>query len=175
MLPTSQLSLWIRAFRSEVIQATFRRLRIECVSSGNPHTVVIALLLLTSNANAGVRRVWAVNDSEKIERDATNHPASARNSVWDGRVVRVFGARNEVVAFQVIVEADARGVGALSVRLPTPGLGARPYHVPPSVGGSHRLRRPSHSNLCSILHARHDAVACVVGVRARIGGSPDRS
>ena len=65
-----------------------------------------ALLLVATGAEAGIRRVWAVNDGEKIERDAKNHPASARNSVWDGRVVHVFGARNEVVAFQVIVEAD---------------------------------------------------------------------
>jgi hypothetical protein len=81
-------------------------------------SLVVALLLLASTANAGIRRIWAVNDGEKIERDAKNHPASARNSVWDGRVVRVFAARNEVVAFQVIVEADARGIGALSLQLP---------------------------------------------------------
>jgi hypothetical protein len=74
--------------------------------------------MLTANAHAGVRRIWAVNDGEKIERDATNHPASARNSVWDGRTIHLFGGRNEIVAFQVIVEADARGIDALSLRLP---------------------------------------------------------
>ena len=75
-------------------------------------------ILLADPAWADVRRVWAVNDGEKIERDAVDHPAAARNSVWDGRVVRLFGARNEIVAFQVIVEADARGIRELSVRLP---------------------------------------------------------
>ena len=70
------------------------------------------------HAQADVRRVWAVDDGEKVERDARNHPASARNTAWDGRVVRLFGARNEIVAFQVIVEADARGVRELSLRLP---------------------------------------------------------
>ena len=81
--------------------------------------ICLILIMMTSPAlaTAGVRRVWVVNDGEKIERDATNHPASARNSAWDGRVARVFGARNEIVAFQVIVEADAKGIGALSVRL----------------------------------------------------------
>ena len=69
-------------------------------------------------ANAGVRRVWVVNDGEKVERDALSHPAAARNSAWDGRRVYIFGARNEIVAFQVVVEADARGIKALSVRLP---------------------------------------------------------
>src|SRR5256885_5911754 len=80
-------------------------------------TVLVVLMMLPSLANAGVRRVWVVNDGEKIEQDALNHPASARNSAWDGRVARIFGARNEIVAFQVIVEADAKGVDALSVRL----------------------------------------------------------
>ncbi len=78
-----------------------------------------ALIVLAAGcAEAGVRRIWAVNDGEKIERDALGHPAAARNSAWDGRTVRVFGARNEVIAFQLIVEADARGIEALNVRLP---------------------------------------------------------
>jgi len=80
--------------------------------------IVSALLTMCAlPAAAGVRRVWVVNDGEKIERDATNHPASARNSAWDGRVAHIFGARNEIVAFQVIIETDTRGVGALSIRL----------------------------------------------------------
>jgi hypothetical protein len=81
--------------------------------------LLLALVLLATRADAGVRRVWAVNDGEKIERDATAHPAAARNSVWDGRAIHLFAARNEIVAFQVIVEADERGVDALSVRLPS--------------------------------------------------------
>src|SRR5258706_1153292 len=85
---------------------------------GRIFALAIGLLVLANDASAGVRRVWAVNDGEKVERDAKNHPAIAQNYVWDGHLVHVFGARNEVVAFQVIVEADARGVGALSVRLP---------------------------------------------------------
>jgi hypothetical protein len=89
---------------------------------------IVAATIITSlvarGADAGVRRIWAVNDGEKIERDARDHPASARNSAWDGRTVRISGARNEVVAFQVIVEADERGIDRLSVRLPELGSGA---------------------------------------------------
>ena len=81
-------------------------------------TVALAVLMCPTVANAGLRRVWVVNDGEKIERDALNHPAATRNSAWDGRIGRIFGARNEIVAFQVIVEADARGIKALSTRLP---------------------------------------------------------
>jgi len=80
--------------------------------------VILAVLICPpAVASAGLRRVWVVNDGEKVERDARNHPAAARNSAWDGRVARIFGARNEIVAFQVIVEADARGINALSVGL----------------------------------------------------------
>ena len=79
--------------------------------------VILAVLICPAVANAGLRRVWVVNDGEKVERDALNHPAAARNSAWDGRVARIFGARNEIVAFQVIVEADARGINALSMHL----------------------------------------------------------
>jgi len=88
------------------------------VKAGRPGVLALAFLLASVSAHAGVRRVWAVNDSEKVERDDTKHPAAARNSAWDGRIVRVFGARNEIVAFQLMVEADARGINALSVRLP---------------------------------------------------------
>ena len=69
-------------------------------------------------AEGGVRRIWAVNDGEKVKRDARDHPARSGNSAWDGRRVRVFGARNEIVAVQVIVEADGRGINRLKLALP---------------------------------------------------------
>jgi len=75
-------------------------------------------LLLGGSATAGVRAVWAVNDGERVERDDLAHPARSGNSAWDGRRISIFGARNEIVAFQVIVEADDRGLGAVSVSLP---------------------------------------------------------
>ena len=79
----------------------------------------LVLVLTASTAHAEIARVWAVNDGEKIERDARDHPLGARNSAWDGKAVRLSGARNEVVAFQVIVEANAGGIRELSLRLPT--------------------------------------------------------
>jgi len=74
--------------------------------------------LLAGVAHADVRHIWAVNDGEKIERDARDHPARARNSVWDGKAVHVFAARNEIIAFQIIVEAGPRGIRDLSIKLP---------------------------------------------------------
>src|SRR5437773_8797727 len=108
-----------------------------------PTLALLIALLAASNADAGVRRVWAVNDGEKVERDARDHPASAHNSAWDGRVVHVFGARNEVIAFQVIVEADGSGVRALSVRLPMlASTTDRIQYRPPAADPSDYVDRP---------------------------------
>jgi hypothetical protein len=69
-------------------------------------------------ASADVKAVWAIGDGDKVDRDDLAHPGRHRNGVWDGTGIRLFAARNEIVAFQVIVEADGRGIGALSVALP---------------------------------------------------------
>src|SRR5262245_12830233 len=61
--------------------------------------------------------IWAVGDGEKIERDDLNSPLKRANSLWNGRVIKLFGARNEIIAFQLIVEAGDRGVETLSVSL----------------------------------------------------------
>ncbi|GAA0956330.1 hypothetical protein GCM10009554_65660 [Kribbella koreensis] len=62
--------------------------------------------------------LWAVSDGEKVDADDLANPHKRRNSAWDGHTARTFGARNEVVAFQLVAEAGAAGIGALSVRLP---------------------------------------------------------
>ena len=54
--------------------------------------------------------VWVVDDGEKIRRDATDTPFEhgVGNPVWQpGQPVRLFAMRNESVAMQVVVEADA--------------------------------------------------------------------
>jgi hypothetical protein len=77
-----------------------------------------ALLLAASPAGAGVAAVWAVSDGERVERDDRAHPLKSRNAIWDGHTVKLAAARNEIVAFQVVVEADSRGIAALSASLP---------------------------------------------------------
>src|SRR5215470_1010163 len=69
-------------------------------------------------ALCSVRTIWAVNDGEKVERDDLNNPNKRENSAWDGRKVKIFGARNEIIAFQLIVEADQDGIKRLAVTLP---------------------------------------------------------
>lgn len=100
-------------------------------------------ILAADKADAGVQSIWAVSDGEKVGRENHAHPLKARNAVWDGKAVRLFGAKNEIVAFQVIVEADAKGLNAVSVALPGLGKGdARIAYAPPAADPSLSASRP---------------------------------
>ena len=69
-------------------------------------------------AVCSVRVIWAVNDGEKVERDDLSNPNKRENSAWDGHKIKIFGARNEIIAVQLIVEADQSGIEHLKVSLP---------------------------------------------------------
>jgi hypothetical protein len=94
--------------------------------------------------------IWAVSDGEKIERDDLNNSLKHANSVWsdsrpNGRKVKLFGARNEVIAFQLIVEAGNRSVDALSVsfrELTRKGGGTRIRYAPPTDDPTNFVGRP---------------------------------
>lgn len=49
--------------------------------------------------------IWAATDGVKVEKFDLDHPYKTGNQAWDGDTVRIFGALNEIVAFQVIVQA----------------------------------------------------------------------
>jgi hypothetical protein len=64
--------------------------------------------------------VWANEGGDKVTRDelrATGHPTSVVNSVWDGRCIKTFGAKNEVVSFNVVLEAATSKAATVSVSL----------------------------------------------------------
>jgi hypothetical protein len=105
----------------------------------------VLLGVLPHVCGAGARAIWGVNDSEKVDRDDLNHPCKNSNSTWDGKTVRLFGARNEIVAFQLIVEADGKGIERLSARLPglaQKGGGARIVYTAPERDPSRYAGRP---------------------------------
>jgi hypothetical protein len=84
--------------------------------------LLIAALVLSAcevHAQTGITRVWAVDDGEKVRQDDLAHWAatSANNIVWDGRRVSLFSARNEVVAFQLIIEAGPAGAQQVTVEI----------------------------------------------------------
>lgn len=65
-----------------------------------------------------INAIWAVNDGEKVALDDLNNPNKASNTAWNGKRVKIFGGRNEIIAFQLIVEAGPKGIDSLSVSLP---------------------------------------------------------
>lgn len=132
------------------------------------------LLIGAGRAEADVRRVWAVDDGEKVERDARNHPASARNTTWDGGTVRLFAARNEIVAFQVIVEAGARGVRELSARLPALASARdRIVYQPPRADPTDFVGRPIQLFAVNYMHLTSPSHASWVFTRGSPAAPPD--
>jgi len=96
--------------------------------------LLLTLLTLPANTLASISTIWAVNDGEKVERDDLNNPNRKQKLAWDGRKIKIFGARNEIIAFQVIVEAGTDGIRQLSARLPSlrqqKGSGRITYFAP---------------------------------------------
>jgi hypothetical protein len=128
-----------------------------------------------ARANAGVRGIWAVNDGVKVDRDARDDPARTGNSVWDGRRVHVFGARNEVLAFQVIVEADADGIQRLAVSLPRlagPGGSALVYR-PAAADPSDYVDRPIQLFVANYMHVAMPSHASWVYARGSAAAPAD--
>jgi cell wall-associated NlpC family hydrolase len=93
----------------------------------------------------GVNSVWGVSDGEKIEKDDLTNVNKASNSAWDGHKIKVFGSRNEIVAFQTIVEASDAGILGMDASLPQlvqrGGTGVIKY-TPPAVDPTQYADRP---------------------------------
>src|ERR1051325_1972510 len=124
----------------QVDAPTCFRARVRCVA-----LLAAALLIPHGGAEAAVHRVWACNDGEKIEQDDLANANVSRNSAWDGRKIKIFGARNETIAFQVIVEADGGGIAKLSAALPElrrRGGGGRIVYAPPAADPTDYVGRP---------------------------------
>ncbi|MDP8235736.1 MAG: hypothetical protein P9M08_05095, partial [Candidatus Erginobacter occultus] len=91
-------------------------------------------------ADSGITAIWANSGEEKVVRSdlrASSDPVAVLNSFWDGTTVRIEGARNEVVALALHLEASAAGASAVSVafsRLAGP-FGAAIESVPASGEG----------------------------------------
>jgi hypothetical protein len=81
--------------------------------------VAAAFAMLASSAvraaPSGISAVWASEGGDKVMRhERRAEQGSPKNTVWDGATVRVFGAKNEVVNFVVVLES-ARGARDVSV------------------------------------------------------------
>ena len=102
--------------------------------------LALPLLLATRPVHADLASIWAVDDGEKIFRDDLTNPleaGGADNSVWNGTTVSLFAARNEIVAFQLILEADGAGASSVNVTVSDLANGAD------TIAGSHPLPTPN--------------------------------
>jgi hypothetical protein len=64
--------------------------------------------------------VWANEGGDKVTRDelrASTNPSSVTNSVWDGHCIKVFGAKNEVVSFNLVLESAKGPASKVGVSL----------------------------------------------------------
>ena len=67
-----------------------------------------------------IAHVWANDGGDKVTRDelrATNSPGAVYNSVWDGGAISLFGARNEVIGFNLVLEAPTATATGVEVSL----------------------------------------------------------
>src|SRR5687768_2275268 len=106
---------------------------------------VLSYLAIPLVSRASVRLIWALNDGEKLERDDLNNPNKSANSAWDGKRIKIFGARNEIIAFQLIIEADKSGISGLRVSIPElthAGGAARIKYVAPATDPTNYVDRP---------------------------------
>lgn len=78
--------------------------------------------------NLGNVSVWANDGGDKVVQEETrSFTQDIRNSHWDGTTIRTFGARNEVVSFNVVV--DNRGVDLSDVRVDFNRLDSANYQL----------------------------------------------
>src|SRR5947209_7172265 len=67
---------------------------------------------------SGITAIWANDGEDKVTQNelrASQNPAGVHNCVWDGAHIKLFGAKNEVVSFNLILEARAAAARNISV------------------------------------------------------------
>lgn len=81
--------------------------------------LVLCLIVsaLPAYAASDISAIWANDGEDKVTRDElrVHHGTNVVNSAWSGTTITIFGGRNEVLAFNVILEAAAKTAGNVSV------------------------------------------------------------
>ncbi len=86
---------------------------------------------------SGITRVWGVDDGERIKKTNLTHPlaTSSSNKVWNGSSISLFGARNEVIAFQLIIQGNSTGATGVNVTLDSLRKSTTPTYTIKNTGG----------------------------------------
>ena len=72
------------------------------------------------SGSTALTAVWANEGGDKVTQDelrATGHTTAVVNSVWDGKCIKTFGAKDEIVSFNVVLEAATSKASKVSVSL----------------------------------------------------------
>lgn len=77
---------------------------------------LVLLVVMPAAGRAAITAIWANSGDEKIPRDDLRAASGANvlSTVWDGSTIRLFGARNEIVSFNLVLEAES---GASNVQV----------------------------------------------------------
>ena len=73
-------------------------------------------------ANSQIVNLWANEGGDKVARHelrASIDPSAVLNSAWDGAAIALFGAGNETVSFNLVLEAPLADATNVSVELTT--------------------------------------------------------
>lgn len=102
--------------------------------------LIILFSAVRGQNTSNITAIWANEGGDKVtsnELRASSDPGSVLNSVWDGTKVKLFGGKNEVVAFNLILEAPTTAVSnvTLSFDTLTGPEGATISSVPTSGNG----------------------------------------
>jgi hypothetical protein len=82
--------------------------------------LLVFILIFSESGYSQINTIWALGDGEKVFRDELNHPAKNGNFTWDGDTIRLKGFYNEILAFQVIVEAGKDGAEKVEIAVDNP-------------------------------------------------------
>ena len=80
--------------------------------------IMIFLVVTVGSRGLNAQTIWANNGEDKVTQDdlrATNNPLSVMNSVWNGSEINLFAARNETVAFCLIIESPGADLHNVTV------------------------------------------------------------
>lgn len=84
--------------------------------------IALSITIHARTASAAITAIWANSGDEKVTQDelrATPGSTGTISRAWNGKTISVFGARNEVVTFNLVLEA---GSGASNVMVSFNGL-----------------------------------------------------
>jgi hypothetical protein len=73
-----------------------------------------------TSGTTSLTAIWANEGGDKVTQDelrATGHASAVTNSVWDGKCIKVFGAENEVISFNLVLEAATSAASKVTVSL----------------------------------------------------------